>query len=72
MTSKGLLTEHQTSEATGFKVNTLRNRRSKELPPCYTKIGRNIFYYRKDIECYMDSGICYLIPTKPHMKEKYF
>lgn len=70
MISKILLTEQQASETTGFKVNTLRKRRSEELPPCYTKIGKKIFYDKDDIECYLESGICYLILNQPHIKEK--
>jgi hypothetical protein len=72
MISKVLLTERQTSETTGFTVRTLRKRRHKELPPHYTKVGRKIFYDKNDIECYLDSGLCYLTPNQPHIKEKCF
>lgn len=70
MISKVLLTEQQTSEATGFTVSNLRNRRHKELPPRYTKIGRKIFYDKNDIECYLEGYLCYATPPNNYTKDK--
>lgn len=64
MTQQILLTEHQTSEATGFKVATLRKRRWEGKPPQFLKIGSKIFYDEDKIKEFMASCIRYSTSQK--------
>ena len=57
MTQRTLLNEHQASQATGFKVATLRKRRWQGLAPRFMKVGSKVFYDPKDIEEFLKSCI---------------
>lgn len=54
---KILLNEQQASEATGFKVATLRKRRWQGLPPRFLKVGSKVFYDANEIQQYLNSCV---------------
>jgi predicted DNA-binding transcriptional regulator AlpA len=57
MTQRTLLNEHQASQATGFKVSTLRKRRWQGLAPRFMKVGSKVFYDLDDIQAYLKSCV---------------
>jgi len=57
MTQRTLLNEHQASQATGFKVATLRKRRWQGLAPRFMKVGSKVFYDPDDIQEFLKSCI---------------
>jgi hypothetical protein len=57
MQEKVLLNEYQASEATGFKVATLRKRRWQGLPPQFLKVGSKVYYDSNVLQDFLTSCI---------------
>jgi len=64
-----LLNEFQASEATGFKVATLRKRRWAGKPPQFLKVGRKVFYDDHKIKEFMASCVRYSTSQKEAPKD---
>lgn len=52
-----LLDEQQVSKVLRLKVNTLRKRRCRGLPPRFLKVGGKVFYDQADLETYLTSCV---------------
>ncbi len=48
--------EYQTAEITGFSVKTLQQRRWKNLPPIFLKVGRKVRYRESDLLAFLDTS----------------
>jgi predicted DNA-binding transcriptional regulator AlpA len=52
-----LIDEKVLADQLGFKVQTLRNRRSRGEGPPYVKVGRSVRYRESDVEKYLQSKL---------------